>query len=723
MTISLSANWTERAERDTYEEAFVVSITRGVTTWNFVDQKCTQFSYPVAVQSVTPFAAKVDVKTRKLSIDSVTVMIDDDAVRDLIVSTRLRGAKIRIRHGYTDIPLTDFTEYWTGSIEGAFPEPSEEAGQGSIRFSCLSVLEVLRQIKITGYWLPCHPLEAIYKGDGSGILEIADIDSSLIETAVFDPDASGYEDISHLVVTRATMANFMTDGSVRSPVPAFDLIDELSLVLNGDLYVTELGQLSFRIFDPDATPVAAWDENVIDELKQVSLDDDLLNRVEFQFMAEDQATQFVFHGSDEGYGSWNGVYAADDTASQSAHAYPGTSSRVITYRVSSPWVAPGWGAYVTESPSSYMQLSNSATTFFLRGPVAATFCGTREAGSGTSAQPANAQISADRPLYLLTNYGEIIKAESMVTTVDAAATGRYFEIQFEGGSGLVGPFSFDFVITDVTRGALGTTPQVANYVVDITTQQYLADQWLKRFSNGIQKVEVTTGLNQFDKEIGDFVTIDWPAYLAYGLNGIDAGDGSWEVIEKQHLPDENKIRWLLAGATLVVPTVEHRGDSNVMSLSQRAQFMDAVRNNDVVTKYKVEGFAITDAGGFDIDIGPGKASAGVTSSELQGTITLTLEASKDNYVLWDIVSRTVDLISVNNGDPAPDASDVSILIGKVVTDGSGIASIDTETNVPVSPINGQKLIDETVGYRMTKFDGSPTGGAVFNANLQIYSRG
>lgn len=701
MTLTLNANWLERAQRDGYEEVFLVSITKGATTWDFTDQRTTQFSYPVAVHSVTPLAARMDVKTRRLEVDGMTVVIDDDAIRDVIVANRLRGAKLRVRHGFVDLALADFIDYWTGAIEAAFPEPSDEAKQGVVRFECLSMLEVLRQMATMGRWIQKHPLDVVYDILSVKMaLPAALIDGTDTGGSTYDPDAAAYSAISHIVVTRAPFADYYIDHTVRDPTPALDLIDELAMLLNGSLYVNEEGELSFAVFDSTAASVETWDEDTIDELKQLSLDDDLFNRVEFQFMAASDNTMQNLQTAGLGapqQGRWRGSHVVNDTDSQTNHAYPGMTSRIVTHKTSSPWIGEGGvAARISELDlDRNTSVSSTATSFVLVGALAATFAGTRESQDGSGSQPANAKISAARPLYLLTEFGEIIKATSL--TVHAASVSVNVTYSNDvGGTTTHGPYHKLWSVSGVTRAMFGTTAQSFTRVVDVTVQQYVADQLLQRFGNGIAKIEVATGLDQWDKEIGDFISLEWPAYLGYARDGMTAAAGKWEIVMKEHVPEDNKIRWVLAWAGVNTPTYSHSSRVDPWGANVHALAKDGVEDDEVVQKHKSSGLTVSHTSGLIGSLSSGFASAGVIRSENPAATEITFRADSDNYVFWDLEASTAGVVAVSRGTSAPSASPMEILLAVVATHATSVFGIDNVTNVPTKAMNGSKLVSESV---------------------------
>lgn len=693
MTLTLNDRWKERAGRDGYEEVYLVSITKGATTWEAVSNLCSEFSRAVAVDSVTPFASEMDVRTRRLGIGGMTVVVDDDWIRDIVVSTRLFGSKIRIRHGFRDIVEADFVEYWTGVMKTPEPEPAEEPGLGVVRIEALNVLEILRQTKITGSWIQEHPLDAIYEI----LTDKVGIDSTLIDAAAFDPDAAAYTSISHLVVTRSDVSRFYTDGGVREPVPAMGLIDELAMLLNGTLYVNEEGELSFRIFDSTAAVVDTWSSanGIIRDWKQIpEEEDDLFNRVEFNFMPEDQAAYFSYlNGNSASYGLWNGAYVANDTDSQAEYVYPGTSERIIPFKTESPWVGAG-AAMVGDTDTDSGGIDSSVTSFVLFGGPVPTFCGTRESGSGSGSQPTNAKISSGRPLYLLTNTGEIIKATAMATRLTIGQSVNVVDDE-TGVITTIGPFHFRFDISGVTRGALSTTPAAAVRVVDITTQHYLAEQWLKRHSNGIPRLEVTTSLEEWDHELGEFVAVELPGYLGYGLNGLEAGDVKWELIKKEHDPEKAEITWLLASANVTSPTMTRRGRQRLRDRTLINSFGDGIELEDVIKKHVVSGFEVTPTSGLSVSVAAGVASAGTVRTELRQAITLLTKATSDNYIFFNLETATLHVCPVELDAAEPYDGPTAIVIAKVRTNATNVTGITTTTR-PTKAMSGTRIVGRSL---------------------------
>lgn len=702
MTLSLHSSWTEAASREKVEPVFLLTLTDGVSTWKAQSAPHATMTYGMGVLEVGELAPEIDVMTRRLEVGEVEVVVSDAWLRPILTANRLFGKKATLQLGFYDTAEANFANYHIGSVDAILPD-----GIGkTVRLSLMSALELARKQQIVGYWIGEHPLDVIY----DILINKLGVHADLVDASSLDPDT--YTGISHFVVSRLNQSGVIR--AITEPTSGFSVIDELAQLCNGTLYVNEGGQVSFRIFDPTASEAATWTTSDIVSLEQVSLDKHMVNRCE---VTMDPSIPAVRIDNNVGF-------AQEDDDSILALAYPGTTERRVTHKIDTNWLM-GAANLSVDGVSQDVAIGVTAN-IILHGSNAGNFtqavCGTRE-GYPTVDQPTNAKISAARPLYLLTDAGEIISATGMVPT--AGVTGAYSSWVTtadpeDGSSVRDGPHHDSWTLSGVTRGALGSVEAVAAACIDITIPVYLATAIVDRHAYGVSVVEVTTTLRHYDKEPGDLVKLVWPAYLDFGKDGIDGTDGKFEIVSKEVDAKSGLIKWGLAWAGLNTPTytyVAAVGRATGSLVNQAFQFAEG---EYAVSRHIASGLGVTNPSGMDIRIASGRAAAGSLTFELPSSQDITLEASKDYYVILDLVGKTV-LYETNNGGTAPTLTGTQIRLAKVVTDATKVASIDTTTSVPVKALSGTKIVGAsipTAAYAVGSVDSTAIGErAVATSNI------
>jgi len=170
MTISTTSNFDESFERSDLEPRFLVSITDGVTTWKATSGSMQPYSdllrIPEAIQKVSPVSTSIDPFTREFSIDEAFVDIDYDWMHHIIAGNILKGKHCEITLGSPWLHENEFVDYFAGTIEGV----QIDKANGKVSLSVLTILALMRDNKIVGYWRDKHPIEAIYDGT-NGVLD------------------------------------------------------------------------------------------------------------------------------------------------------------------------------------------------------------------------------------------------------------------------------------------------------------------------------------------------------------------------------------------------------------------------------------------------------------------------------------------------------------------------------------------------------------------------
>ena len=689
MTLSLATTWLERARRTPKDTTFLVTITKGANTWKFLDKPSTIFHYPIGVDTVDSFSAKVDVLTRKSEISEQSVTFRDPALRAIYAANRLFGGKLTIELGFSDLSEADYADYWSGVISSVKVN-DERTG---ITIEGLSIMEILKQHRVVGAWFAKHPLDVIYD-----ILTNTDtarglgLDASVIDAASFDPDDAANVSFGHFLGGWYNGHGFTR--SIVEPTPALELVDQLMGYLPGMLRISETGVIGFKAFDASAAEVATWTTDHISKLKQVSQDEAIINQVNWGLSA-------AFHEYDQGRARAldpEHGFQRNDTASQTALTFPNVTSRVIGKDFDGSYIVAGGrmlGASTSGSATNNA-VSASDTNFIIsndqNGPLG-NMCGTRESLPGP--QPSTAAIGAARPLYLLTDRGEIIKITSLTSVTSSSTT-----VTDYGNVSVTDVRHYKtWLVQGATRGYGGTTAAAVVFVFDITIPVILSEMVLKRHSYGLPIIEVTTSLAEWATQYGDFVRVTWPDYLNFSYNGLLSTDGTWEVVSKKYDPDspEAGITWQLAWAAEGSPTssfVGYYAQRKTSTLSIHGMQATTMAEQDVAQRYIPEGLEITHhaTNPLDVVISEGWVANGTYRTEFIGTNTITLTASKDNYITADLAATAFHVYEVTPGGDAPtfEYGDTEVLLGLVRTNASNAYSIVTD-NRTTAPLLGSRI--------------------------------
>jgi len=685
-----STAWYEAFCRADAVPVMLVKIYDGSNTFSYVSSSMASTSdlagTMVAVRSVAPVGAQLDPLYRKMSYDEIWTECDWDAVRPIVVNYRLKGKRMNIYLGTAELDEADFIYYATNTqIEEIIPSKEE----GVVKFVARGQLQIAFDHHMdTQYYINKHPLECLYDGVGTGILEIAGLHS--FDATSFDETQSQYDSINHLIVQRATTLWRSKDRSwqqhedqtgweLGNNETAGSMAEDLCLLLNGHLVQTEDGDVKFNRFSSTAAAVDNW---TVDDLlpgtsiEQEPLESNVINDIIAWFgqnMYDSKPTE---------------SYHAEETASQTAFAVPGESGRVYS------------GGFTTSWTNTPMELSapidDDDLSMILRGTSVTALSGNR----------AGMTIDADHPIYLLMDSTltmpddetvshdvEIVK----VTTIVRSSTYNVFPLVHVSGSTYaeIGPYC-GAVTCVIERAQLGTTAyehdNLDTKIFDITPIVILCDELLKRFAYGCPIIKVTTPMNKFAVQVGDLITITTGDYLAYGKDGLDTDD-KWEVIGKQADPLANppQIEWTLAYAYEAASITRVGWGEGRPSLSGERR--RALGHEEVTQMHTSDGLAMASAGGLDATIDPGVASTGQEWRGLFTQITHEFTASKDSYVYLDFGNPELTGLVVDeqaNGAPAPTAGTYHHFLGKAVSSAVAVTSVD-QSSMETLPILGSKL--------------------------------
>ncbi len=679
--LTASAAWLDAVTRADARIRVLVSINIAGTLYNAlsgsVDTTSDLRSTAVAVQKVSPVGIEVDPLTRETQIAELFVELDDAWIRPIVVNNRIKGKKLICKIGAAELDETDFLGFFAGPIE----EVAAENGT-TIRISVLDPLILLDRQTVIGYWVNKHPLEILYKGDGTGILEKAGIPS--IDTGSFDPQDAAYDGLEQIIVGRGgKAASSAAAGAVVEPVSALELARSLAWLVNGFLWPDESGQMTCVRFDPDAAAVDNWteDDAIPGSITQETGDARMVNRFTFNFSRAS--------GEGPGNNGYNFSFTAEDTASQAAYAYLGEPTRIVEESFDIDWL-DGKG---TLHPTASINNTDDH-------PSVSVWPANPEYYAGNRSE-AWASVSADRPAYLYVSSWmsgggtEIIKATALTKS---SSTQIYIIDPEDQSYDLAATVSQGLVYSGTTRELFGSTkqthPVLAGYstmVHDITPIALLAIELLQRFAFGCPVLELDTLLTKYQVQIGDLVTFPWDKFVDYGLDGLTTTQ-KWEVVSKEVdiFANPPRIKWRLAYAGTITPTFGGRhnprfADEQVASASL----------NDVSQGYVAQGLGVTDDGAGVGRVAAGMATNGKNRKYIPADATRTYTASKDTYVYVNVLSGGIVYNERPNGDPVPTSGSGAVALAKVVTNGGGIITAITNLQ-QTAPLLGTRLVDGAV---------------------------
>jgi hypothetical protein len=184
------------------------------------------------------------------------------------------------------------------------------------------------------------------------------------------------------------------------------------------------------------------------------------------------------------------------------------------------------GSNISSVSTSASVEGNPSDGFQLQG-----FSGTGDLA--TSPQPAVRQVSATSPAYLLVE-GEIIKATSSTVT----EVGAEIYMSNDDSRRAVHPITeIGYQFTNAGRGQFGTPTRnhtAGAHVYDVTLIVGMLSAVLTRFALGVTVVQLETDLSKYAVQIGDLVALEYAHYIAYGSDGLAAGNSlKWEVCGKE----------------------------------------------------------------------------------------------------------------------------------------------------------------------------------------------
>lgn len=651
----------------------------------------------------------IDPLTRKTSVGGVSIVVlDDGSIREATAASPMFGAQIEILVGDKLDAESAYTQVFVGTIMEITPE------EGLVKIDAEGALNMIRDrdLKATDFVnsssvVQRHPLQII-----EAILDAADLPSSLIDLASLDPDtfSSGPRAMSHWNIARGVHGNF--DRSINEPVSAFQLIDQLLNLMDGALVPLTDGRLSFRQFDPSATPVKTFDDDeIIGDIEQTATFANLINHARILFgwkgqhasADEEPWLRIASGGYVRNLSQQDYLFqvARQDSTSVTDYAFPTLPERRQMRQFETKWV--GTSSTVISDISG----TSDPVTVKCFGGHLASFTGVERKLNGVSDGAANFTLNApDRVAFLM-----IFRASSFLQSFEimrATSVTEFPNIKIitdNDANGLPNPDEnlavgrVDFVCD---RAQLGTS-KVAHTaaidadgfppgarplsVVDITIAVEYVQNVLKRFSNGLPIVEIDVHLTEenLGLELMDIVALNNNVFLNRGNDGVTTQ--KFEIVGKRlHiLDDEPRVALTLAFANdPTLTTLDF-----VLEIVGKKFFdgLDFDTDGQMMEPHSTGGLEVTGTGGLNVSIGAG-ANVGSGGVPYAGISTFALTDAANNHFVYD---HHRQLLIHSSEAAVPILTPDHHLVATMVTAGGVITSKRDRRRGPGMIVSGRTL--------------------------------
>lgn len=664
--ISLATTLVRALEDSAIKLRLYVHLQTGVSDDFYCSDGPTAGGKDVGIQSYSSFPSDVDPDTRERGVGSVTISFLDAWLRPIAVNHWIKGKPLKIYLGSEDIPDADYFLIFNGLVQDWSPGVD---GTMSVEvhdiFNMLKTETIIDDISDT--WVGLHPLDVIYK-----ILQRGSLPTARIQASAFDISLAAFADISHLKVG-SNRLHKGTSKTTHNPRPASDMLKELSVIMDGMLLAQDDGIITYKRVDTTTVDRAFTDDDILEGSFEVGSESATGNRINYRFNHD---------GSDA-----LSVYTVNNSDSQTDMAYPGESARIIELDVEDVWTG---GRMVIPSASGWGSGDLSVSVRFDDG----------FALTGTGVWPVIAsheQVSGSRPMWLMIE-DEIVKVTALAFVADTGV--RHMGIDEDGrvyDTGVAEPY---YCLATIVRGQLGTSPAAhagSTRVIDITTAKIMTERLLERKAYGLPPIAFRTNIQHIDLELGDVVTLDWPEFVWFGLDGLDA-NYRWEIIGKEVDPHGAP-----PSVKFTVSYVAHASASNTTIINPSGIFsllgiLDRLDEKNVngmgANVHAREEPVISGVSGLQATLQANALSDNDQTTDAPDT-TYTYPASKDTYIFQNLETGGRRFESVTLGAGQPDADPGEVPMALITTDGSSIADIDT-TLAPLTAFNGDKIDANTV---------------------------
>ena len=444
MPRTVSAELSASLARDGVDIRHLVGITPAGTELLLVDGADSQFGLSNSVISIKPTTTELDAFEGTSSSGGVSIRMKADGVaRALIVNFPLKNKAVRVALGTTEIVTGDFSTIWRGYIDDWSVEAS-----GEITFECKDALAYLRDTEITFGVIGVHPLEAIR------LLLEEHVPADLWSSTTFDfknlPTTITHWNLSRYEAQRKHIAepdgynwsgswdgrfrhNYLGElegfsGSLAfEPRPAWDLVQDLLVLLNGVIYLDDNGRLAFRRRTATTTIDRYFAAEDLWDWSQPETVANLTNRVDVKVSIQNGS-----EGSDYAFATGkelatDRIVRGDDADSQADFAYYGSGiDRVLAATLGNDWlrmaaqVAAGYSSAATEidiKSASLLGFTGARYRRGFRGPAAS---GT-EGGFPTSAVSVTSNVATATCVGHWFETGDYISTTGLSVNVSSAS--------------------------------------------------------------------------------------------------------------------------------------------------------------------------------------------------------------------------------------------------------------------------------------------------------------
>lgn len=554
--------WKRAFTKSNPDIVYLVRITinplgsEGNGIYTFVSGQKSVLNCPPSVLDVNSFSGTLDPVTRIYTqSERIITFLDDGSIRQIISNGNyLHHKKITVKLGSSTLTdEADFLLQYVGLIKDIVPTENNTA----LQITCVDATYFLNwpenKVKYFHHIMRGidpneprgigrkHPLEVISHG-----LDVLNIPASLYDNATLDVTLDLTR--SHYVVTRHNDQllpyGLTTDFNLDKPIS--EHINEMLFHLYGSFIPQEDGIHRYKQYNALDAPVAHWSNDVLVDVTQPANFKDLYNKIQFGFpILEGEAYQVV---------------GATDDQSVINNTFPGDTGTTV-FRKDSEYLN-GFGTITailssTDTNVDILEAGAVNQKIVVNYALHNGFCGSlvndyaNWYGHGSNSIRG---LSSTRKAYLalinrLTGFVEIVAATAISpsTTLDTvnapteAAAIAFTELRIQK--------HIRFAITE--RGLFNTTSAIWRYyayatrVVDITLAVNTYNILLTRFANGCSELQVVTLPIEADKQVGDFISLDYPKGILSDRVGIDS-NVIWEIINKTENFSENPtIKWKL----------------------------------------------------------------------------------------------------------------------------------------------------------------------------------
>ena len=717
--LEMSANATATGAPITVTFKYVFNLISGKAE-NITDGQ-------LCIETITPITRALDPYTRQISTDESNVLFfDDGLIRTINATYPLVGKRVIIKVGNNVLGEAEFADFFTGYIQELIPV------EGAIEAKCVSFLDMLEDYSFGGVFYSKHPLVVLKQ-----LLLAAGVPADMVDADSFDPSQSAYDSIRQLTMTSISMESVQSQvvihpmggadylatmgremrGSTTSadgyPGPenfmsGREIVDQIVLFLAGLLYV-EAGVVKFKLFDKTEAVARHLTTNEYGDFKQLEAQGTVLNDIRIDIGSKDE-------------GKW---LSCTDAASITEYGRFSRSETptFLTSKTRIEWINV-YDSPFDSSLSTGDAIDKSFACVDLQTTGLVGVQGTGNGGSGAFAYGSGAAggFVTSAKYGVLEFNGELIKVTGISIRTDSIGFAPI--ISDDGVQSVEAYQSQDLILTEqvankvwVTggvRGYGGTTPQVITdadfaYITpgeavedyhanDLTTPYWWATKYvLPRFAHGLAICEITTGLDQWDLEVGDLISIDNDVFLWRNVNGL-ASTSKLEIIGKEidPLSDTPQIKFTIAmanpastpGQTVTFTTI----DTDIVATGRPVGGLQGGFIAASSSSVPIGGSSATkDSTNYDMVIDAGVAMVGPMVHQWRANLALKdLVASKDHYVSIDAATGIfiADNVATDAIEPMIPASRSRVC--KIVSGGSAITAVTDERQL--APITG-KMID------------------------------